>query len=225
MALPLLFILTALLLSSCRSEVTTRVDVAGDATSGSLVLTMSDEAAEALRGDPASDQRLMSELARRSNSPVDREDLGDRIVYRTSLPTGAGHTLVTGVEVDAVTTAGESSSVTLTFVRPTVLAEAIAASVATESDAGARDLVIQRSTAICADVRFKGSVESVDGAEGLRTERGDRSVLMCSSLEDLDEPVTVTVSGSNNGTVPLAYVGGVLALLALLGFMYRRFTR
>lgn len=219
---PSLMFVSVLSLSACRGEITTQIDVARASATGSLVVIVSGEAAEAMRRDPATDQSLMEELTRRSSAPVEREDIGGDIIYRTAMPDGGEHVQVTGVAISDITTYGDRSTVTLSFERPTLLAEAFAASVAGEPDAAARDIVMQRSTSICADVRYPGAIGTVDGADRFDVARSDRSVKICANLEDLTEPVEVRVSGETRASPPWTLFGMVVLLVLLLTFVVRR---
>ena len=220
--LPLLLVL---LLTSCRSTVTTTVTVDGTRADGTLVVSLVGEAAEALRADPETDQRLLAELSRRFGSPVQRKDNGTDIVYQTSLPTGESNLAVTGVAVDSIVSDGGSSTVTLTFVQPTTLVEAIQASVADEPDATARSIVMSRSTDICADIRFPGTISSVSGSDTFVVERSERSVVICRTVESLSSPTVVTITGSSKSSPPYQQLAVVVLLAGLIIVALRRMSQ
>lgn len=207
------------LLSSCRSEITTRVEVGSERAAATLAVVVEGEAAAALRENPETDQRLMNELARRSGGTVDRKDDGSSISYRSGLPTGADGSTLTGVSVERVTRAGDDTSVDLVFVRPDLLEAAIDASVAEDVDAAAKALVMKRSTDICAELHFPGTVTEVTDGAGLRVEKDGNTAKVCSTLEALTSSVPVTVTGAAQRTIPIlpvAAAGFVAVLVALL---------
>jgi hypothetical protein len=221
----LLPLLLVLFLTSCRSTVTTTVTVDGSRADGTLVVSLAGEAAQALRVDPETDQRLLTELSRRSGSPVQRQDNGTDIIYRTSLPTGESNLAVTGVAVDSIVSDGGSSIVTLTFVQPTTLLEAMQASVADEPDATARSIVMTRSTDICADIRFPGTISSVSGIDAFEVERSERSVLICRTVESLSSPTVVTITGSSKSPIPYQQLSVVVLLAGVILVVLRRMSR
>jgi len=221
----LLPLLLVLFLTSCRSTVTTTVTVDGTRADGTLVVTLAGEAADALRADPETDQRLLSELSRRSGSPVQRQDNGTDISYLTSLPTGESNLAVTGVSVDSIVSDGGNSTVTLTFVQPTTLLEAMQASVADEPDATARSIVMTRSTDICADIRFQGAISSLSGSDSFVVERSERSVLICQTVESLSSPTVVTITGSSKSPIPYQQLTVVVLLAGLVIVALRRMSR
>jgi hypothetical protein len=225
LALSGLVLVCGLLLTSCKAEVTTLVDVQGDSAAGSLIVRMEAEAAAALRDDPGTDQRLMDELSRRSQAPVQRNDKDGAIEYRTTLP--ASNSLdLSGVRVDSVVRNGDHTTVRLTMQSPAQLAAAYRASVEGQTDGAARAIVMEKSTSICAQVQFVGPITSVNiegGAPEVR--RGDRQVRICSSMEDLVMPVTVQVDGGNSPTLPIIWIASVVLVLLVLGGLYRRSLR
>lgn len=212
----------ALLLTGCQTTLTTTIRASGDKVNGSFTVLLEDEAAKALLSDPSTDQQLLQLLTDRTGSTVVREESDRSVVYRSGLPTEKAFSTVNGVEVVSVERSRSDSVVKVRLTRPADLLAALESSTTGEVDSAARFLVLQRTTRICAEVVFDGSVNEVTSTGPVEITRDGRSVIGCASLSDLQAgDATVDVTGDTTRNVlPVAL--GVIMVIVICVVSYRR---
>jgi hypothetical protein len=212
-------------LTGCQAVVSTTITLNGDDVKGSFEVSLVNEAADAVLNDPSADQKLLAALTKRSGTLVERK-VGDRVViYRSGLPGDNSLVPVSGVGISGVAETAEGRRVDLRFTLPSELAEAIRSATEEEPDADARRIVMERSTSICAKVRFAGSIERVESSGDLTLERDRNNVTACTTLERLTAgDGTLQVTGDPNRSL---FAPGLLALstLLLVLLVYRRRLR
>lgn len=217
--------LSLLVLTGCQATLTTDIRAAGDSVTGTFVVELVDEAAQALLSDPATDQKLLQTISDRTGQTVARDSSANRITYRSGLPTDLGLGGISGVTITGLKSDGSTLEVALNLTRPNELVEALKSATAGESDAEARLLVLERTTRVCTKVTFAGGIINVSSSGPVDIQRSSRSITACSTLEALSaEDATVVVKGTPKRNI-IPYAVGVAFLFTLGAIAYRRWLK
>jgi hypothetical protein len=218
-------VLAVFLLTGCQTTLTTKVQASGDQAAGSFSLVLENEAADALKADPATDQQLLQTIADRTSSTVTREVSDNTITYRSGVPADKSLVDISGVAIDQVERIADDVKVSFQIVQPKTLVEALRKATEGDSDSDARLLVLQRTTFVCAEVYFAGGVKSVVEKGPVQTTRDGNSVKACGSIESLSQSdASLSVIGDPKRNLTPYLISG-LALVVLLTIGYRRWLK
>jgi len=218
-------VLALFLLTGCQTTVTTKVQATGQQVTGSFSIVLENEAAEALKNDPATDQQLMQTIADRTGTNVTRKVTDKTITYLSGVPADESLVDVSGVAIDQVERIGDDVKVTFQIVEPKTLIEALRNATENDPDSDARLIVIQRTVFICAQVDFAGGVKSVVEKGPIQVIREGNNVKACGSLESLSKgEASLSVIGDPDRSLAPFIIAG-LVFVALLILCYRRWLK
>ena len=219
----LLSCLALFFLTGCQTTLTTKVQASGEKVTGSFVIVLENEAAEAIKADPSTDQQLLQTISDRTGTVVTRELSENQITYSSGIPLDKSLIDISGVAINQVEYSGENVKVTFQIAEPATLVDSLRNATKDDLDAAARFLVLQRTTLVCAEVTFAGGIESLVEKGPIIITRDGNSVRACASLDSLSRSdASLSVIGDPKRSILPFLIAGFAILLT---FSYRRWLR
>lgn len=214
-----------LLLTGCKTTLTTTIESNGVKANGFFELVMSGESAEILLDNPKMDQEIYDLLIKKSGGIVERKVEKNSIIYRSALNEENDiMTPLTGVTIKKNFRSGNITTIQTTLQSPSELLLALESSVEGSTDASAQLLVLERLITICSQIVFKGSITEVSKSGPITITQNKNKILACSTIEELKNAEgNLEVKGIR--TTSNIYYLIILPAVVIIYYFYRRRLR